>query len=74
MIEKFRDQQAGEGSKQKAVNRHGEHKWWNVAMMSLCWIASGYSYDLFIFLIKYLPANIYVVDIVAGLSAIGFLV
>ena len=41
--------------------------------MIMCWIACTYSYLMFIFLIKYLPADIYVVDIVSGLSSFGFL-
>jgi len=41
--------------------------------MIMCWIACTYSYLMFIFLIKYLPADIYVVDIISGLSSFGFL-
>lgn len=49
------------------------HKWRNVALMVTCWIATCYSYFMFVFLIKYLPVDIYVVDIVSGFSSFGFL-
>lgn len=41
--------------------------------MVTCWVASCYSYFMFVFLIKYLPADIYVVDLASGLSSFGFL-
>lgn len=42
-------------------------------MMLFCWIACCYSYYIFIFYIKYLPADIYLVSIVSGISAFGYL-
>lgn len=49
------------------------NKWTNVFLMVTCWTASCYSYFMFVFLIKYLPADIYVVDIASGMASFGFL-
>ncbi len=44
-----------------------------MGMMVVCWVAVCYSYFLFVFFIKYLPADIYMVSIVSGLSCFGYL-
>ena len=56
------------------VNAYHQYKWRNLVFMVICWIATSYSYFIFVYLIKYLPADIYIVDLVSGFSAIGFLI
>ena len=56
------------------VNAHHQYKWRNLVFMVICWISTCYSYFIFVYLIKYLPADIYIVDLVSGFSAIGFLI
>ena len=56
------------------VNAHHNYKWRNLVFMVICWIATCYSYFIFVYLIKYMPADIYIVDLVSGFSAIGFLI
>ncbi len=50
-----------------------DHRWWNISLLIICWIATCFSYFIFVFFIKYLPADIYVVSIVSGLSTFGYL-
>jgi hypothetical protein len=55
------------------ANSNGDHRWWNICILILCWISTCFSYFIFVFLIKYLPAPIYVVSLVSGLSTFGYL-
>ena len=48
-------------------------RWRNMVLMFVCWVGVCYSYFLLVFFIKYLPADIYVVSIVSGLSTFGYL-
>ena len=40
--------------------------------MIVCWISTCFSYFIFVFFIKYLPADIYVVSIISSLSTFGY--
>ncbi|TNV79458.1 hypothetical protein FGO68_gene13944 [Halteria grandinella] len=74
MIERYRvmqSQSSAEEVKEGKVDL--KVRWWNMGMMVVCWVAVCYSYFLFVFFIKYLPADIYVVSIVSGLSTFGYL-
>lgn len=62
------------GKSKDMVNTNHYYKWRNLIFMVICWIATCYSYFIFVYLIKYLPADIYIVDLVSGFSAIGFLI
>jgi len=62
-----------QNNKTVAALQSGKQKWWNMAMMLFCWIATPFTFYMFVFFIKYIPADIYVVSIVSGFSAIGYL-
>ena len=42
-------------------------------MMSICWVAICFSFFMMVFFVKYLPADIYLVTIISGFAAFGYL-
>ena len=41
--------------------------------MIVCWMSTSFTYYLVIFLVKYLPGNLYTNQVVSGFSVLGYL-
>lgn len=42
--------------------------------MIVCWVSTSFTYYLVIFLVKYLPGNLYMNQVVSGFSVLGYLI
>jgi Na+/melibiose symporter-like transporter len=42
--------------------------------MIVCWVSTTFTYFLVIFLVKYLPGNLYMNQVVSGFSVLGYLI
>jgi Na+/melibiose symporter-like transporter len=42
--------------------------------MIVCWVSTSFTYYLVIFLVKYLPGNLYTNQVVSGFSILGYLI
>ena len=47
---------------------------YNLSLMVVCWVSTTFTYFIVIFLVKYLPGNLYMNQVVSGFSVIGYLI
>jgi Na+/melibiose symporter-like transporter len=47
---------------------------YNLGLMIVCWVSTSFTYFLVIFLVKYLPGNLYMNQLVSGFSVLGYLI
>jgi hypothetical protein len=47
---------------------------YNLGLMIVCWMSTSFTYFLVIFLVKYLPGNLFMNQLVSAFSCIGYLV
>jgi hypothetical protein len=47
---------------------------YNLGLMIVCWVSTSFTYFLVIFLVKYLPGNLFTNQLVSAFSCIGYLI
>jgi hypothetical protein len=47
---------------------------YNLGLMIVCWVSTSFTYFLVIFLVKYLPGNLFMNQLVSAFSCIGYLI
>lgn len=52
---------------------HNKDAAYNLLLMTVCWVSTTFMYFLVIFLVKYLPGNFFINQIVSGFSCFGYL-
>ena len=51
-----------------------KESFYNLALMIVCWVSTSFTSYLVIFLVKYLPGNLYMNQVVSGFSVLGYLI
>jgi hypothetical protein len=51
-----------------------QEMFYNLGLMMVCWVSTSFTYFLVIFLVKYLPGNLYMNQLVSGFSVFGYLI
>lgn len=67
------EQRMGQRAKVARLCRDKE-SFYNLGLMMVCWVSTSFTYFLVIFLVKYLPGNLYMNQVVSGFSVIGYLI
>ena len=60
--------------KRSLIPQVNKESFYNLALMIVCWMSTSFTYYLVIFLVKYLPGNLYMNQVVSGFSVLGYLI